>query len=146
MSSYYVIAFTHDHPLAQNHRFHSEGVRLVKDSIQRIPRTISKDQAQSVEYAIVYTLVMLPPHLRHLIESTEIQMQSSADKHQQETVGIMLNPPVEYQQYAEVHFLNEVALRMYSEGGIDFEILETISEEALPAGCNRSLRGPYIPK
>jgi hypothetical protein len=143
---YYVVAFTHENPLAQNNKFHSEGMRLIKDSIQRIPRGLSKEQLQGVEYAIVYTLLMLPPHLRKQFQNTRIETRDADQARQQEMLTIMLNPPVEYEQYDQVHFLNGVALRMYREGGTDFEILKMVSEVDLPEGCSRSLRGPHIPK
>ena len=146
MSAYYVVAFTHENPLAQNNKFHSEGVRLIKESVQRIPHGLSKEQIQALEYAIVYTLLMLPPHLRQQFQNTKIQAGGTAQARQQKMIKIMLNPPVEYEQYDQVHFLNDAAVRIYREGGTDFEILKTVSEDDLPGGCNRSLRGPYVPK
>jgi hypothetical protein len=146
MSDYYVIAFTHENPLAQNNKFHHEGVRLIKESVQRIPRGLSKEQAQGLECAIVYTLLALPPHLKEQLQNAKIEAQDSEQTWQREMIGVMLNPPVEYRQYDQVHFLNEVALRMYKEGGTNLEILKIISEDELPEGSNRSLRGPYIPK
>ena len=143
MSNYYVVAFAHENPLAQNNLFHSEGIRLIKSSVQRI-RSLSREQLQSLEYAIVYTLLMLPPHLRQQFQKASIAPGHANEALQTERLKVMLNPPVEYEQYDQVHFLNEVAVRMYREGGIDFEILKTISEDELPEGCNRSLRGPYI--
>jgi hypothetical protein len=146
MSNYYVVAFTHENPLAHNNKFHYEGVRLIKESIQRIPRGLSKEQAQELEYAIVYTLLMLSPHLRQQYEKTNIEGGNTEQAQQQEMLKVRLNPPAEYEEYDQVHFLNEVAVRMYKEGGTDLEILKRISEDELPQGCNRSLRGPYIAK
>ena len=146
MSNYHVVALTHENPLAQNNQFHNEGVRLIKKSVQRIPRSLSKEQAQDLEYAIVYTLLMLPPHLRQQFQNMNVEAQNTEQAQQQERIKVMLNPPTEYEPYDQVHFLNEVALRMYREGGINLEILKTISEDELPDGCNRSLRGPHIPK
>jgi len=145
MSDYYVIAFTPENPLARNNKFHDEGVRLIKESLQRIPRGLSKEQAQGLEFAIVYTLLVLPPFLKEQFQNTKIGAQDGEQAWQHEMIGAMLNPPLEYRQYDQVHFLNEVALRMYREGGTNVEILKTISEGELPKGSNRTLRGPYIP-
>ena len=144
-SSYYVVAFTHENPLARDNNFHSEGVRLIKDSVQRIGG-LNREQLQGLEYAIVYTLPMLPPHLRQQFQNANIKAGAGDQGQQQEKLNLILNPPAEYEGYDQVHFLNEVALRMYREAGIDLEVLKTISEDDLPEGCNRSLRGPSIRK
>ena len=142
MSDYYVVAFTHEDPLALNNKFHYEGVRLIKESVQRIPRRLSKEQAQGLEYAIVYTLLMLPPHLKEQFQDAKIEAQESEQTWQHEIIGVMQNPPAEYRQYDQVDSLNEVALRMYTEGGTNLEILKTISEDGLAKGSNRRPRGP----
>jgi len=144
MSNYYVVGFTHENPLAHTNYFHNEGVRLIKDSVQRL-RGLSREQLQSLEQAVVYTLLMLPPHLRQQFQGATIREAEPDRVQQQAKLDMMLNPLAEYEQYDQVHFLNEVAVRMYKEGGIDLEILGTVSEDDLPEGCNRSLRGPYVP-
>jgi len=144
MNNYYVVAFTHENPLAHNNYFHHEGVRLIKASIQRL-RGLTREQLQTLEQAVVYTLLMLPPHLRHQFQNAEIRVGNTDRVQQQARLDRMRNPPAAYTQYDQVHFLNEVAMRMYKEGGIDLEILKTVSEDDLPEGCNRSLRGPYVP-
>src|SRR5712692_2061592 len=145
MNDYYVVAFTRDNPLAQDDRFHNEGVKLIKESAPRIPRDISKEQASKLEYAVVFSLPVLPPDIRQSLQ--EGYNQSPGAKHllQEELIEAMIYPPQEYEQYGKVYFLNEVALRMYRLGGITFDILRKISEEELPKQCSRSLRGPYIP-
>ena len=144
MTNYYVVAFTHENPLAHNNYFHNQGVQLIKASVQKL-RGLSRERLQNLEQAVVYTLLMLPPHLRQQYRDMGISAADAARTQQQATLEMMLNPPTEYEQYDQVHFLNEIAVRMYKEGGIDLEILRTISEDELPAGCNRSLSGPYVP-
>ena len=119
MDDYHVIAFTHESPLAHNNKFHYEGVRLIKDSVLRITHGLSKGQAQDLEYAIVYTLPMLPPLLRQQFQNTNIEAQNIEESQRQEMINVLLNPPEEYEQYDQVYFLNEVALRMYRESGMD---------------------------
>ena len=144
MTTYYVVAFTHENPLAHNNYFHNEGVRLIKACVQKL-RGLSREQLQNLEQAVIYTLLMLPPHLRQQYRDMGISAADSDRVQQQAKLDMMLNPPTAYEQYDQVYFLNEVAVRMYKEGGSDLEILQTISEDELPAGCNRSLRGPYVP-
>ena len=52
--------------------------------------------------------------------------------------------PAEYDQFEKVYFLNEVALRMYREAGIDFEVLKTISADEVSKMLGPSLSGPYV--
>jgi len=54
--------------------------------------------------------------------------------------------PEEYKEYEKVFFLNEVALRMYREGGIALDVLKKVSGPDMPKRCSRTLRGPYIPQ
>jgi len=56
-------------------------------------------------------------------------------------------------QFAEVwslfdaiYFLNEAALRMYREGGIEFDTLKKISSAEMPKRCGLVLEGTYIPR
>jgi hypothetical protein len=56
-------------------------------------------------------------------------------------------------RYAEVwslfdalYFLNETALQMYREGGIELDVLKKISSAEMPKRCGRVLGGTYIPR
>lgn len=55
-------------------------------------------------------------------------------------------PTPEFEGFGKVYFLNDLAFRMYKEGGIDFEVVKIISDAELPGGCSPSLSGPYMPK
>jgi len=146
MNVYYVVAFSHDNPLAKDNRFHYEGVQLLKQSIQRIPRGMTKEDATHLGYAVVYSLPLLPPDVRQRVQEGNDESSSVMHLLQEQLIEAMINPPPEYEPYEKVYFLNEVALRMYQEGGIAIDILRTISEGELPKQCSRSLRGPYIPR
>jgi hypothetical protein len=174
MNDYYVVALTHDNPLAQNNKFHDEGVRLLKESIKRIPKGISNEEAERLKYAVVYTLILISPEVREKfrdIDDNEISVdpwqlsvgssEPAADFDRRdsdctrsrfdgtfakEMIEYMRYPPSEYEKYQGVYFLNDVALNMYREGGIELDIMKTIPKSELPKGCNRSLEGPYIPR
>ena len=128
---YYVVALTKANPLAKEDKFHYIGVGLIKESSKRIPRGITSEQAKDLEYAEVYSLPVIPQQVRQML---------------QESVAQALEPPEEYQEYEKIYFLNEVALRMYQDGGIGVEVLKKISAAEMPQQCGRTLSGPYIAK
>jgi hypothetical protein len=45
-----------------------------------------------------------------------------------------------------LYFLNEAALQMYREGGIEIDTLKKISSAEIPQRCNRILGGAYFPR
>jgi hypothetical protein len=45
-----------------------------------------------------------------------------------------------------LYFLNEAALQMYREGGVEIYTLKKISSAEIPQRCNRILGGPYFPR
>ncbi|MBO0860744.1 MAG: hypothetical protein J2P21_20125 [Chloracidobacterium sp.] len=47
--------------------------------------------------------------------------------------------------YDTLYFMNEAALQMYREGGIEIETLKKIPIPEIPKRCNRILGGPYFP-
>jgi hypothetical protein len=55
-------------------------------------------------------------------------------------------PIPEYKKFGRVYFLNELAFRMYKEGGTELQVVKIISENELPKGCTRNLSAPYSPK
>jgi len=77
-------------------------------------------------------LVNIPQHLKQLLRERGIEQN--------------VDMPEEYKEYEKVFFLNEVALRMYREGGIALDVLKKVSGSDMPKRCNRTLRGPYIPQ
>jgi hypothetical protein len=48
--------------------------------------------------------------------------------------------------YDALYFLNEAALQMYREGGIEIETMKKISIAEIPKRCNRVLGGAYFPR
>ena len=129
---YYVLIFMQDDPLARDNKFHSIGVELIKESRERITRGITNESAKDVQYAEVWSLINIPQHLKQLLHERGIERNDEE--------------PEEYKEYERVYFLNEVALRMYKEGGIALDALKKVSGAEMPKRCNRNLRGPYIPQ
>lgn len=129
---YHVVAFGEDDPLARNDSLHHIGAELIKESSKRIPAGFSKSDAANLQYAEVWTLYRLPQHMNELF--------------QQRGLGQRIEHPEEYEKYKKVCFLNEVALNMYEDAGIRLQVLKRINSADMPRGCNRNLRGPYIPK
>ncbi|SRR6266404_6356794 len=129
---YYVVGFLEGDPLTQDNRLHFIGVELIKESRQRLPRGITREQLEDLQYAELWSLSKLPSHLKRLLQEEGIE-------HAPELSG-------EYEGYQRVCFLNEVALRMYRDGGISLKVLKKVSGAEMPKECSRSLRGPYIPK
>jgi len=129
---YYVVAFAREDPLARGDQLHSIGAALIKESSKRIPVSFSNDDARSIRYAEVWTLSRMPQHIRELLR--------------QNGMGERHEIPEEYKDYERVCFLNDVALRMYEEGGVVLNVLKKVTDADMPAGCSRNLRGPYIPK
>ena len=129
---YHVVAFLHGDPLAQDDKFHHIGTELIKECMKRIPAGFSIDDAKNLRYAEVWTLSRTPQHIKELLRQRGIR-----ERHEM---------PEEYQDYEKVYFLNDVALRMYEEGGIVLNALTKVTDAQMPSGCSRNLRGPYIPK
>jgi hypothetical protein len=127
---YYVVPFMQDNSLAQDHKLHHIGAELIKESTKRIPRGMTKEQVNNLQYAEVWTLVKIPQHLRYLFQERGTEQGFEA--------------PEEYKEYEIVYFLNKTALQMYREGGIAFEVLKKISGDEMPTQCRCTLKGPYI--
>jgi hypothetical protein len=130
--SYYVVAIERDDPLLD--MFHYLGSKLIDESTTRVRAELQRvgDSSflKSLEQVEVYTFgAVMPGHEQGVPEWAKIYM-----------------PTPEYEKFGKVYFLNELALRMYKEGGVEFETLKVISNEDLPQGCSRSLSAPYLPK
>jgi hypothetical protein len=134
MNNYHVVTLEHGDPLAEGAQFHHLGTILITEGMERLRakmlRTGNHTAPPDLEYAEVFSFGEAAPGYEQLIP---------------EWMRVYL-PPEEYKQFAKVYFLNEVAYRMYREGGVSFEVAQVISEAELPEGCQPNLRGPYIPK
>ena len=129
---YYVVAFAPEDSPATDDKLHSVGTELIKESSKRLPASVSNDDAKNIQYAEVWTLSRIPPHIRE-----RLQQNGMWQGHEW---------PEEYEGYEKVYFLNDVALRMYEEGGIVLKVLKKVTDAEMPAGCRRNLRGPYVPE
>jgi hypothetical protein len=128
---YYVIALAHGDPLAEDSKMHDLGRDLIRGSIERIRRDMIQPDFRNLKPAEVWVLVSRPPLIEGLLAGTDSQ-------HDYEV-------PEEYRKYDRVFFLNEEALRMYRDGGVQFDVLKKVSSDQMPAGIHRTIRGPYIP-
>ena len=131
--SYYVVAFELDNPLAKGDKFFHLGKGLVIESFNRI-RTKLRHTADSsflsdLEKVKVYSFMGVAPENEHLLPE-------EAKSHL---------PTPEYKKLGRVYFLNEVAFRMYKDGGTELQVVKIISDNELPKGCN-SLSALYSPK
>ena len=132
--SYYMIALEHDDPLARRAKFHQLGCGLVDESQKRVmselQRTGDSTFLKNLEHVEIYTFGEVMPGYEHTLpEWAKFYMPTS-----------------EYERFGKVYFLNELAFRMYKEGGVEFAVAKVISDEELPKGCSRSLSAPYSPK
>jgi len=129
---FYVVAFRQGDPLAQVDKLHNLGVELMRGWEKRIPRSLTNEPDKDIKYAEVWSLVNIPQHLRQLLRERGIEQN--------------VDMPDEYKEYEKVYFLNEVALQMYRDGGIELDALKKVSGSDMPKRCNRTLRVPYIPQ
>jgi hypothetical protein len=132
--SYYVVALEEDDPLAERHTFHEIGCRLVEESKDRMFALLRRTN----DSAFVKSL----PHVEVF---TFGEVMSGYEQSVPEWARFYLPPP-EYQRFGKVYFLNEVAYRMYKEGGVEFAVSKIIPDDELPKGCSRSLSAPYLPR
>jgi hypothetical protein len=132
--SYYVVALERDDPSVKKHEFHEIGCNLVGASTERVRAELRRtgDSAflKSLEHVEIYTFGEVMPGYEHTLSERER----------------FYMPTPEYENFGRVYFLNELALRMYREGGVEFEVAKVISDEELPKGCSRSLSAPYFTK
>lgn len=132
---YQVVPFTADDPRTSAADFRDVGVRAIKESVERIRQKLLSDRSrqasliQNLEYAEVYVWKQIPREVRSRFA---------------EAAGRVWETPAGYEQYAEVYFLDDVALRMYRDAGVAFEVLRTIPAEEVPKMAQRTLGGPYV--
>lgn len=126
MSSYHVIAFRAGDPRAESSWLHEQGYALFVASKRRM---LGKDPSPPFEYIDVLSIPDPPPE---------------EFRGQLEALGLSYEVPERYLGYAKVYFVNDAALRMYRENGIDLTVLETVPESELPRQPGSSLCGPYV--
>ena len=123
-------------PRALSQEFHEIGQRVLRESTERIMKRLLADYSgkdsvlQNLQYAEVYFWNPLPPEIKQRWKGA---------------MGDEFYLPAEYEPFAAVYFLNEVALKLYREAGVDFEVFKTISSDEMPRLPGPSLRGPYLP-
>ena len=132
--SYYVVALERGDPLLNGHKFYRIGCNLVDESIERMRAYLGRGGDSSfvkgLQHVEVYSFGEVMPGYEHTLpERAKAYM-----------------PTPEYEKFGKVYFLNELALRMYKEGGVEFEVMRVISDEELPEGCSNNLSAPYFPK
>ena len=132
MMGYYVVALERDDPLSERNGFHQLGCKLVDESMQRVRaemlRTGDSSVLKRLERVEVYTFG---------------EVMSGYEQRIPDWAKFYLPTP-EYERFGKVYFLNEVAYRMYKDGGVDFEVAKIITDEELPKGCNRCLGADYL--
>jgi hypothetical protein len=132
--SYYVVALERGNPLLERSKFHQLGCKLVDESMKQVReemlRTGTSSVLKKLERIEVYTFGEVMPGYEHRLSEWET----------------FYLPAPEYEGFGKVYFLNEVAYRMYKDGGVEFEVSKIITDEELPKGCNRSLGADYLSK
>ncbi len=134
--TYDVVAFKSDDPRASSQEFLGIAQRTIKESTEKVKQLLRADYSknhfviQNLQYAEIYSWQPLPPEIKQRWE---------------EAMGDELYVPAEYDRFAAVYFLNEVALKLYQQAGVDFEVFKTISQDEMPRLPGPSLRGPYLP-
>jgi hypothetical protein len=135
--TYYVVPVLSDEPGAATKDLLNLGKGIIKKSIENIRQKLLADQSgnasllQNLEYAEVYVWKPIPPEIKERLKKV---------------MSGEFEVPAEYEQFEQVYFLNEVALRMYREDGADFAVLKTISADELPNILGPALSGPYLPE
>ena len=135
--TYYVVPFLPDDPRADTQDLIAVGQKIIRESTENIRQLLLADQSRkdsllpNLEYAEVYVWTQMPPEIK---------------ERWKEAIGYEFKVPAEYEQFKKVYFLNEVALRMYQEGGEDLGVLKTISADEVSKLPGPALRGPYVAK
>lgn len=133
--TYYVVPLPPDDERASMHDLLVTGQKIIKESVENIRQKLLADQSSkdtllpNLEYAEVYVWQPIPREIQERLKRM---------------TGEEVKVPAEYEQFERVYFLNEVALRMYREAGIDFEVLKTISADEVSKILGPSLSGPYL--
>ena len=131
--SYHVVTLERDDPLVRRHKFHQLGSDLVRENMMRVRDELRRSGGSSF-----------------LKELPQVEMYTFGEclPGYEDTVPGWLQmylPTPEYRRFGKVYFLNDLALRMYREGGVEFEVAEGIADGDLPEGVTRCLSAPYLP-
>lgn len=129
---YYVIGIKDEN--LRDKAFLDAGLGMIKASIERL-RGVTRDQLKVIPYAEVFTLIRLTPEIKRALEDRSIRLNIDSN----------FDATAEYSGYEKIYFLNETALRMYRDAGIELEVLKKTSAAEMAAECHRTLRGPYLP-
>jgi hypothetical protein len=133
--SYYVVALEPSDPLMKRGKFHRIWSTLINESMERaraeLLRTGDPAFLRSLQHVEIYTfpIEVMPGYEHTLSEQERFYL-----------------PTLEYERFGKVYFLNELACRMYREGGVEFQVTKVISDDELPRNCRLSLNAPYFPK
>jgi len=132
--NYYVVTLEHVDPLTKKSKFLYLGQDLVDETMERVriklQNTGDSSFLNELENAEVYTFSECAPgYEQKLPELAKGRL-----------------PTAEYEKFRKVYFLNESALRMYKEGGVEFEVAKIISDDELPEDCHRTLSSHYLSK
>jgi len=132
MVSYYVVAIERDDPMLD--KFHFIGSTLLEESIARIRtkllRTGDSSFLKELGQVETYTFGVVSPGYEHRIPEW---LKNYV-------------PTPEYKSFNKVYFLNDLALRMYREGGVEFEVYKVLADQELPEGCTKCHSAPYLAK
>jgi hypothetical protein len=132
--SYYVVVLEHDDPLASGDYFHWIGCRLAREATERIMaqarRTGDTSFIHDLGRAEMYTFFSVSLDFEYALP---------------DWVKAHL-PTEEYARFGKVYFLNETALRMYRDGGVEFDDYWTIGDDELPTGCSLGIGASFLPK
>ncbi len=126
MRTYSVVAFRDGDPRAESNWLHDQGREFVADSQRRM---IGKSPLPPFEHVEVLGMREQPPEeLRPMLEAR----------------GLWFDPPEAYRDFARVYYLNDAAMRMYRDNGIELPVFETIDEDDVPSLHGSSLTAPYV--
>src|SRR5262249_35148330 len=126
MSSYSVVAFRGDDPRAESNWLTGRGRLFMVASNRRSAGHDPLPPSEHVE--VVSRPESMPESMRAELES----------------MGVWYDPPNTYPDFAKVYFLNDAAIRMFRDNGVELPVLETVEEDAVPSRFGPSLSCPYV--
>lgn len=126
MPTYSVVAFRDGDPRAESNWLHDQGRVFVVASERRM---MGRTPLPPFEHVEVLGMREQPPEeVRPMLESR----------------GLWFDVPDAYRDFARVYYLNDAAIRMYRDNGIELPVLDTIGEDELPSLHGTSLTAPYV--
>lgn len=113
MGEYYAIAFDAEDPRGESDWLHERGREFLTGAKRRM---LGKDPLPPHEYVELYSLPPpFPEDLRSRLEAT----------------GLWYEMPEEYSGSAKVYILNDSALRMFRENGIELDVFRVVNDTRL---------------